>query len=200
MNDALRMQISAFVDGELPENESELLLRRLSQDAELRRIVDEFMQIGRLMRRDAAVPHIGRLRARIAEALGEEAIPEPTVVSASGNRYLKPVAGFAVAASVALVAIFALQQTGGPSVDSKPAVADTSQQATDIGDQMLDQMFRHHDSALATYDELAPIGSEFDEVGLTQVEPKAQLVAPIEFSSEEKKDDEEKPVDESETK
>jgi len=36
MNEAIKMQLSAFVDGELPENESELLLRRLSQDAELR--------------------------------------------------------------------------------------------------------------------------------------------------------------------
>ena len=39
MNEALRMQISAFVDGELPDNESELLLRRLSQDAVLRQQV-----------------------------------------------------------------------------------------------------------------------------------------------------------------
>ena len=30
------MQVSAFVDGELPENEAELLVRRLSQDALLR--------------------------------------------------------------------------------------------------------------------------------------------------------------------
>ena len=36
MNDAIKMQISAFVDGELPDNECELLLRRLSHDAELR--------------------------------------------------------------------------------------------------------------------------------------------------------------------
>ena len=39
MNDALKIQISAFVDGELPENESELLLRRLSQDIALRQQV-----------------------------------------------------------------------------------------------------------------------------------------------------------------
>ena len=50
MNDALRMQISAFVDGELPENESELLLRRLSQDIELRNLVEDYMRIGQGLR------------------------------------------------------------------------------------------------------------------------------------------------------
>ena len=50
MNDAIRMQISAFVDGELPENEAELLLRRMSQDIELRNEVAEYLAIGRLVR------------------------------------------------------------------------------------------------------------------------------------------------------
>ena len=39
MNDAIRMQLSAFVDGELPENEAEMLVRRMSQDVELRQEV-----------------------------------------------------------------------------------------------------------------------------------------------------------------
>ena len=39
MNEALKMQISAFIDGELPENEAELLLRRLNQDAAMRQQV-----------------------------------------------------------------------------------------------------------------------------------------------------------------
>ena len=50
MNEAIRMQLSAFVDGELPENEAEMLLRRLSQDVELRQQVAEFMAIGRALR------------------------------------------------------------------------------------------------------------------------------------------------------
>ena len=50
MNETIRMQISAFVDGELPDNESELLLRRMSQDDDLRRLVAEYIEIGRTMR------------------------------------------------------------------------------------------------------------------------------------------------------
>ena len=48
MNDGIRMQISAYVDGELPENEAELLLRRMSQDAELRQEVAEYLGSHRL--------------------------------------------------------------------------------------------------------------------------------------------------------
>ena len=55
MNDAIKTQISAFIDGELPENESELLLRRLSQDASLRQQVSRYLEIGRLMRQDREV-------------------------------------------------------------------------------------------------------------------------------------------------
>jgi negative regulator of sigma E activity len=44
------MQVSAFVDGELPENEAELLVRRLSQDAVLRQQVAEYLAIGRIRR------------------------------------------------------------------------------------------------------------------------------------------------------
>ena len=69
MNETLKMQISAFVDGELPDNESELLLRRLSQDAAMRQQVAEYLRIGRLIRRDQDVPGIDTLRGRIATPL-----------------------------------------------------------------------------------------------------------------------------------
>jgi len=72
MNDALEMQISAFIDGELPENESELLVRRLSQDAAMRQQVARYLEIGRLMRQDREVPGMGELRGSIAAALGDE--------------------------------------------------------------------------------------------------------------------------------
>ena len=50
MTDALKMQISAFVDGELPDNEAEFLLRRLSQDAGMRQQVAQYLEIGRMAR------------------------------------------------------------------------------------------------------------------------------------------------------
>ena len=64
MNEAIRMQVSAFVDGELPENEAELLVRRLSQDAVLRQQVAEYLAIGRIMRGEYSVQGSDVLRER----------------------------------------------------------------------------------------------------------------------------------------
>jgi len=114
MNDALKMQISAFVDGELPENESELLMRRLSQDAALRQQVSQYLDIGRRMRRDRDVSGMDQLRGRIAQALGDgQAQPddEPKVV---GSRLMTPSTGVAVAATVAALALVGLSQIQGP--------------------------------------------------------------------------------------
>jgi sigma-E factor negative regulatory protein RseA len=110
MNDALKMQISAFVDDELPESETELLLRRLSQDAALRRQVGEYLRIGRLIRGEREVRGMGDLRNRIAAALGEQPVDVPARPEESGNRFLKPVAGVAIAASVAALALVGLRQ------------------------------------------------------------------------------------------
>ena len=114
MNEAIRMQLSAFVDGELPENEAELLLRRLSQDAELRQQVAEFMAIGRAMRGEVQVSGIDDLRDRVATAIDAAPSIEDHVEDLPvDDRLVRPLAGFAIAATVALVAIFGLGQMAG---------------------------------------------------------------------------------------
>ena len=113
MNDAIRIQLSAFVDGELPENESELLLRRLSQDATLRQQVGEYMQLGRLIRGEREVAGMSLLRSRIAAALGEDAPVALPVDIIEPSRFFRPIAGIAIAASVAVAALVVLQQVGG---------------------------------------------------------------------------------------
>ena len=111
MNDAIRMQLSAFVDGELPENEAELLLRRMSQDVELRKEVAEYLAIGRLIRDKAGLSGADRLHERIAAAIDERPADVDEIAGAvSASRAIRPLAGLAIAASVALLAIFALQQ------------------------------------------------------------------------------------------
>jgi sigma-E factor negative regulatory protein RseA len=114
MNDALRMQISAFVDGELPDNETELLLRRLSQDAALRQLVAQYLAIGRLVRGEREIPRMGELRSRIATALGEQPADGVPATAATPSRWLKPAGGFAVAASVAALALIGLRQVEAP--------------------------------------------------------------------------------------
>ena len=126
MNEAIRMQISAFVDGELPDSEADLLLRRMSQDADLRRAAAEYLELGRAMRGEASVRGTDRLRERIAAALDDKAFEEAVdeAQAPTGNA-LRPLLGFALAASVALVALFGLQLT--PGVDgTRPVGADVA--------------------------------------------------------------------------
>ena len=121
MNDAIRMQISAFVDGELPDSEADLLLRRMSQDAELRREAAEYLELGRVMRGESAVRGTDRLRKRISAALDDKAFDDhSTETVASPPRLIRPLVGVAVAASVALVALFGLQLT--PGIDRSAGV------------------------------------------------------------------------------
>jgi negative regulator of sigma E activity len=124
MNDAIRMQISAFVDGELPDNEAELLLRRMSQDIELRNEVAEYLAIGRLVRGELGLAGADRLHTRITAEIDEQEYPteaEHIVATAKKSRAIRPLAGAAIAATVALVAIFALQQN--TAIDQTPADA-----------------------------------------------------------------------------
>ena len=122
MNDAIRMQISAFVDGELPEAEADLLLRRMSQDAELRKQAAEFLEIGRLMRGEPGVPGVDRLQDRISAEIDDKPLAADEVALATPEgRSVRPLLGVAVAASVALIAIFGLQLR--PGVDSPVDVA-----------------------------------------------------------------------------
>jgi len=108
------MQLSAYVDDELPQNEAELLLRRLSQDVKLRQEVAEYLAIGRVMRGEVGVAGIDGIRNRVLAAIGDTAGTADAVIeNEPATRALKPLVGVAIAATVALAAIFGLQQTTG---------------------------------------------------------------------------------------
>ena len=150
MNDAIRMQLSAFVDGELPENEAELLLRRMSQDEKLRLEVAEFLAIGRLIRDEPGLAGADRLHERIAAAIGDHEKPvivDDTASSTGASRTLRPLTGVAIAAAVALVAIFGLQQN--TAVDDLPAptavpVVNDVVPSIDAQQERQRQYFRNH--------------------------------------------------------
>lgn len=126
MNEAIKMQLSAFVDGELPESEEELLLRRLGQDAELRQQVAEYLAMGRALRGENGPRGMDRMRARIAAEIDDKPIAGETEPATAGrSRYARPAALGLVAASVAAVALLGLQVTGvDDDVPTAPAVVD----------------------------------------------------------------------------
>jgi negative regulator of sigma E activity len=148
MNEGIRMQVSAFVDGELPENEAQLLLRRMSQDVELRKEVAEYLAIGRMMRAEPGLAGADRLHERIAAAIDDRPTDAgDSVGDTTASRAVRPLAGIAIAATVALVAIFALQQTTGvdelPAEAPLPAVADVVPNI-DAQQERQRQYFRNH--------------------------------------------------------
>lgn len=140
MNDAIRMQISAFVDGELPDNEADLLLRRMGQDAELRKSVAEYLAIGRAMRGEACWAGVDGIHERVAAAIDDKPI-EPQHASEPDvqRRSLRPVASVAAAAAVAVIAIFGLQQMTGTDGEGPSGPASAPLQATVESDYTVPQ-------------------------------------------------------------
>lgn len=115
-NETLQSQLSAFVDEELPKAESDLFVRRLVKDGELKQAMGRYQLIGEALRAPVATTHLSRdFSARIAAALEQQETPAAEVVPATaaskngGLRWLKPAAGMALAASVALVAVMAVR-------------------------------------------------------------------------------------------
>ncbi len=71
MSDLLREQLSALIDGELPGEECELLVRRISNSAELARSWHAYHLIGDALR-DQLSGAAQQLAPRVREALSEE--------------------------------------------------------------------------------------------------------------------------------
>ncbi len=149
MNEAIRMQLSAFVDGELPDNEKELLLRRLSQDEELRRELARHLAIGRAMRGELQPTGVDLLRDRINAAIDAGDDLELTDEDTVPDRRIRPLAGFAIAASVALVAILGLQQMTAVDVGdatTSDLAAETVTMTEPPIDEVLRQYMLHHEA------------------------------------------------------
>ena len=113
MTERIKEQLSAFLDGELPEQESALLVKRLERDDELRGALSRYSLIGAVLRSDGDLPAARQVAARVSAAIARE--PAGMAVAAwKPAAMLRPVAGLAVAAGVAALALFLI-----PSFDAK---------------------------------------------------------------------------------
>jgi sigma-E factor negative regulatory protein RseA len=125
MSEQIREQVSAFLDGELPNSETELLLKRLTRDAELRESFGRYSLIGEALRGGSPGMLSKRFASRVNLAIDGEPIPAAgPAQSAARSRWWRPLAGVGLAAGVAAVAIVALQQRAiSPGISSMPVVA-----------------------------------------------------------------------------
>ena len=123
MSDLLHEQLSALIDGELPAAETQLLLRRLEREGELRARLARYRVCGETLRGAERV----RVRSDFALRVSAVLIEEPSHVAApirparTAVRVLKPVAGLAVAAAVAGVAILVLGRPSAPGIATEQA-------------------------------------------------------------------------------
>lgn len=116
MNDTdLKQQLSALVDGQLPREQARFLLRRLPDDTDLSGCWQRWHIVGEALRGGACAPVRADFVARVSQAIADEAAPGRGV----SREALKWLGGFAVAASVALVALMAVR----PQADAPNASA-----------------------------------------------------------------------------
>ena len=123
MSDEIREQLSALSDDELNDVEQPLLLGRLQRDPELRACLGRYQLIGEVMRGTGATATLS-VADRVQQAISDDA-PSETGTSPAANQavWWKPIAGLAVAASVALVAVLSVTSVNDISTDAAPVVA-----------------------------------------------------------------------------
>lgn len=102
-------QLSAMVDDELEEREIDLALRRLNRDHDSKARWERYHLIGDAMQGHLPAALDIDFAARIRQAIEAEPLPLP--VARPLPAWYKPVTGFALAASVVLVALFGLKLT-----------------------------------------------------------------------------------------
>jgi len=125
MNEELDSQLSAMFDDELPPAECELLARRLSRDEYLKARWGRYAIVGAVIRAERGV----RLNAPLAGRVNAVLLAEPALAAHTAPRdrlqrrlrWWQPLAGGAVAASVAAVSILWLR-TQAPA-DGVPVAA-----------------------------------------------------------------------------
>lgn len=124
-----RRQLSAMLDGELSPDEAKFMLRRLQHDGELAACWERWQVCGDMLRgrQDALLP--ADFATRVARAIAGDAGDVATEAApARAPRLLRWGGGAALAASVALVAVFATRQLSEqpqplPAGTSEPIVA-----------------------------------------------------------------------------
>ncbi len=125
MTENIREQISALLDGELPQHEMSQTVERLSEQKQLRDTWDRYHLMSDLIRGDAgerASPSLAdRVRAQLEAEPAILAAPKPVNTTPA---WVRPLAGSALAASVAILAVIAAPQLLNPEANKgTPQVA-----------------------------------------------------------------------------
>ncbi len=123
MTDRIKEQLSAFLDGELPDPESALLLKRLERDDDLRGALSRYSLIGAVLRSDGDVPAARQVAARVSAAIAREPPGGASIFRGFERGALaRSAAGLAVAAGVACGSVLLVQQLASQDLSAPQAV------------------------------------------------------------------------------
>mgnify|MGYP001544810714 FL=1 len=135
MKDRLHEQLSALIDDELGESEQTLLTRQIGRDTELRQRLLRYQLISDAMQNHLPGQVDPAFSRRVHAALQDEPSRHGAGIRTGLAGLLRPVAGLAVAASVAVVAVTALQNSQDETSVPAPAVATAPADSTYIRSQ-----------------------------------------------------------------
>lgn len=136
MTDQIREQMSALLDGELPQDEIGLLVRRMERDDELKRAFGSYVLIGETLRSPGGRTASHGFGARVQAVLdaGGAALPAGLEsLAAPRARWVRPAAAVAVAAGAAFAAVL-LMRPDDRAGDGVPALAGADSAAPLVAD------------------------------------------------------------------
>ncbi len=164
-------QLSQIADGELSSHQTDTLLSSLQDNTDIRESWMAYHLIGDVMRDNSAsvvdLDMADRLRTLIEN--------EPAILAPRKKRttFLKPVAGFAIAASVAAIAVLGvrnLDQEMAPYQATNEQVAQTSNSATTVTAKTIVPVIPQ---AAPSYARTVEFSSEPTQAGFEQQFPAA---------------------------
>jgi negative regulator of sigma E activity len=138
MTDQIREQVSALLDGELPQDEIGLLVRRMERDAELRGRFGRYSTIGETLRAPGGVLASPGFAARVSAALEVPAEKPRAQQQPAANEpvlWKRPAFAAGMAAALGLLAVLAIRpfadrevvaMAGGDSPLNRPLVGAAS--------------------------------------------------------------------------
>ncbi len=114
MSDKSNEQISNLMDGELEINASKFLLKRMAADKSLSEKWESYHLIKSCLQRQAGEPLVIDVAGRVCQELsqqndGTSHIFESSTKTPNFHKWLKPVLGMGIAASVAFMSVFLIQ-------------------------------------------------------------------------------------------
>ncbi len=114
-----RLQLSALLDGELSPHEARFLLRRLQHDPELAACWDRWNLCGDVLRGRVEVMASNGFSLGVIAALAAAPVSKP-IKGVADSRRLRWGGGAALAASVAMIALFLGRQSPNPGSPAMP--------------------------------------------------------------------------------